>query len=136
MFCLIAAVLFYRPVILYKALSIDKYFAFILFGGGPLLYSGALVVDAVLPVHRWEESSKVLNASPDLFKNKTLLTLEDEALMEWEEITELPIGFMQDYRGNPNMTMHAEFGVGIMGITRLKESWYTVAARPSGETVQ
>jgi len=130
-FCVIAAAVFYRPVVTYKAMGIDKYIAFVLVGGGPMLYSGALVADALLPVHHWEESSKVIEATPNLHENKTFVTLEGGALTEWEETTALPIGFMQRYRENSNVTIHADFGMGIMGITRMKESWYEFGAKPS-----
>lgn len=131
LFCVIAAVVFYRPVVTFKALSLETYVAFILVGGGPLFYSGALVVDAVIPVYSWEESAKVIKATPNLRQNSTWVTVENEMLTEWSETRELPIEFMQYYQENPNVTIHAEFGVGIMGITRIKESWYAFGARPA-----
>ena len=124
LFCVIAAALFYRPVVSYKALGIDTYIAFVLIGGGPILYSGALVVDAVLPLYRWEESSRVMGAGPNLHLNKTVVTLQGGELTTWEETTYLPIGFMQQYRENADVSVHATFGMGIMGITRMKDSWY------------
>jgi Mlc titration factor MtfA (ptsG expression regulator) len=133
-FCVIAAAVFYRPVVTYKAMGIDKYIAFVLVGGGPMLYSGALVVDAILPLYRWEESSKVINATPNLHANKTYVVLEGGVLTEWEETTALPIDFMQRYRENSNVTIHADFGMGIMGITRMKESWYEFGTGPTSES--
>ena len=130
-FCLIAAAVFYRPVVLFKAMTIDKYVMFVLIGGGPILYSGALIADGLVPIYTWEESAKVLTATPNLHQNTTWVTVDNELLTQWPETRELPIGFMQYYRENPNVTIHADFGVGIMGITRVKESWYEFGSKDS-----
>lgn len=129
-FCLIAALVFYRPVVMFKAMTIDKYFAFVLIGGGPALYSAALVADAIVPIYSWEESAKVIKATPNLHENTTWVTVDNELLTEWPETRELPIDFMKRYRENPNVTIHADFGIGIMGITRVKESWYVFGEKP------
>ncbi len=128
--CLIATAIFYRPVVGYKAITGMQFIAFVLAGGGPMLYSGALIVDAVLPIQRWEETARVLDARSDLHANLTYVTLEQGELAYWEQTTIRPIAFMQQFRENPNMLMHAKFGIGVLGITRIRDTWVEFGPKP------
>ncbi|MGB0916738.1 MAG: zinc-dependent peptidase [Flavobacteriales bacterium] len=130
-FCLIAAAVFYRPVVKFKAMEMQMYMAFVFLGGGPALYAGALVADAIIPIYSWEEAAKVESAYPDLFENRAWVEVDNELLTEWPETRQLPLRFMKQYKQNPNVTIHADFRIGMLGITRLRESWYEFGEIPA-----
>lgn len=116
----IAGIVFYRPVVRYKALDLQMFLAFTFMGAGPAFFSAALVVDRAVTIQNWTETHHIAEVNHLFDRSGTIVTLDHDALHEFEEARTFTSHYYPYLKQDDNAALIVEFERGIFGGKRIR----------------